>query len=552
MTEDERNSTEEYIRSALTATRLVAGREIVFRPDGITVIDPFSGKHHFSHLGTPPSKDLINEAFGQSFYSYTGSRDREMKASGHGAWCVTEKDGNFVLKTVKKRVAALEALVTANPEDFALMRSLYGIPNVDIIVACEGDTRTRDIALAFASELNLSGHRTTLNLAPEHQNRYSDSFEAVFYQEGSALFDVPRKAGQEWIVENASSRSMPAPPPSGISRVVVYEDENAARKFGRITEGSFAPSRRLAVLVGISLQDSTPTATVVLSKTAKAAARSDLVRENAPWTLYNERKAARLKSRPSVAKTWHQTTDQVARAFVARQAPRGFVSNKTLFFHGPVAFAVYERNPIAAFVDLPDGQTLMFSGRAAGQHNTLAATVSSAMGDIGNAVRPTNLKTFYVGELTDFLTLGDLGLNEVAFRVGYGKKEREYPSSCSINPAKLEEYIIKRRKRADAKLEHLTSKNSAATYTKAGCWGELASIAKFRDEMVTLLGISLPDMGDAAEFTAMGNGLGEAAERRQSDLRKLRTAKELAERETARNAERIGRPLVRDPFRHVR
>ncbi|MBY3155450.1 hypothetical protein HFO56_24290 [Rhizobium laguerreae] len=556
MTKDEQIDTKDYIRAALTTTRLVAGREVVIRPDGITVTDPFNGKHHFANLGPPPPKSLIDETLRNSFYSYTGSRDREMKASGHGAWQVTEKDGNFVLKATKKRHAALEALVAADAEHLALMRSLYGVANVDILVACEGDARTREVALAFASELNLSGRHTTLDLAPERGYAAYSPRVAADDQDGPELFEVPQKVGQQWIVavvEEPRGRPRPPPPPAGVSRIVVFEDEHAARNYGKATEGSFAPSRRPAVLVGIALEDSTPTATIVMSAAAKAAARADLDVKNAPWTIYNERKAARLKSRPPVAKTWHQTTDQVARAFVARKAPRGFVSNKSLFFHGPVAFSVYERNPVAALVDLPNGKTLLFSGRDSGQHNTLAGTVSSAMGDIHVAATTTEFREFHVGELTDFLTLGDLQLDAVASRVGRGKKEAEYPSSCSVDAAKLEEYIVKRRNRADAELEQ-TSKQSVATYTKSASWRELANIARFRNAMVELLGIPLPDMGDADEFAARAKSISNAAQTRQEKLRKFRVVREKAEREAKERAEaEEDRDIpARNPFRHIR
>jgi hypothetical protein len=557
MTNEENEIAKDYIRAALTTTRLVAGREVVIRPDGLTVTDPFSGKHHFRNLETPPSYDVINETLRQSFHSYTGNRDREMKASGHGAWEVIEKNGNIVLKAAKKRSAALEAFVTADAENLALMRSLYGLPNVDIFVACEGDTRTKDVAFALASELNLSGRNTSLNAPPEYVQRWSNgTTENASDQEGPALFDVPKKVGQEWVVEllnDSRDRSKLSPPPAGVSRMVVFEDERAASTWGRATEGSFAPSRRPAVMVAITLVDSTPTATIVLSAAAKAVARTDLREDNAPWTVHNERKTARLKSRPPTLKTWHQTTDQVARAFVARQAPRGFVSGSSLWFHGPVAFSEYAKNPIAAFVDTPSGQTILFSGRASGQFGTLAGTVSGALGDIGKATKAAPFREFFVGELTDFLTLGELPLDEVSWRVGDKKKEAEYPSSCTVDAEKLARYIVKRRERADVELEK-ASKQSVATYTKAACWKELAGIAKFRDAMVDLLGISLPDMGSADEFKAAGKAIDVAARTRQDDLGKVRAQKAKAEREAEARAIAEGDRPIRapNPFRHIR
>jgi hypothetical protein len=554
MTREEREITEAYIRAALTTTRLVAGREVVIRPDGITVSDPFSGKHHFANLETPPSYDLIKQTLEQSFRSFTWSRDRDMKASGHGSWAVTEKNGNIVLKASKKRHAALEALLTADPDDLALMRSLYGQPNIDIFVACEGDTRAREVALALASELNMSGRNTTLDLAPEREyKRYTGTVEMAPDQEGPELFDVTKKVGQEWIVdllEYANHRSTLAPPPSGVSRVVVFDDERVAQSWARATEGSFAPSRRPAVIVTVTLEDSSPVAKIAFSAAARSVARADLREENAPWTIYNDRKAARLKSRPPIVKTWHQTTIQVARAFVARQAPRGFVSGSSIWFHGPVAFSEYAKNPIAALVDTPSGQTILFSGRASGQSGTLAGTVSGAIGDIGNAARDTTFREFHVGELTDFLTLGDLSLNEVCWRVGDQKKEAEYPSSCTVDATKLERYIVKRRERADAELEK-AQKQSVATYTKSACWRELATIAMFRDSMVELLGVSLPDMGNAEEFKSKGKAIYDAADARQRSLSKARVDKQSQQTDDALAVANQGTQTP-NPFRHIR
>lgn len=547
MTEDEFNHAKSYIRAALTTTRLVAGREIVFREDGITVSDPFNGKHHFAAIEPPPSREILERGICQpSFNSYFVShRPSEMKLSGHGAWNVSEKDGTFKLKPTKNRNAALESVTEANADDLAMLRSLYDIADVDIVVACEGEARTREIALAFASELNLSGHDTELHLEPEHQYVWSlGRNEDADDQDGPAMFSLPKKVGQKWVVQMASKETPPLPPTPGVSRITIWEDEHQARRYGYATEGGFAPSRRPAVLVGVTLEDSKPIATIVLSTAAKSVASASKKWDNAPWTLYNERKAARLKARPPIAKTWHQTTDQVARAFIAREAPRGYVSSKSLYFHGPVAFSAYDRNPVAALVDLPNGKTIMFTGRNSGLGGTLAGTVTSATGDIGTASKGSGFIEFHVGELTDFLTFGDLQLDDMASRLRHRKNEADYPNSCTVDPEKLERYILSRRKAADDELAHLTRKTTVATYTKAGCWAALERIALLRDAMVSHLGIELPDMGDAREFAAKREEESKAARLRQDGLRTKRAALEAEEAE--RRAEEEGRGLFVD------
>ncbi|MCV9964576.1 hypothetical protein OIU34_22050 [Pararhizobium sp. BT-229] len=548
MTENEFNHAKSYIRAALTTTRLLAGREIVFREDGITVSDPFNGKHHFAAIEPPPSSEILERGICQStFHSYFGShRPSEMKMSGHGAWDISEKDGTFKLKPARNRNAALESVTAANADDLAMLRSLYDIADVDIVVACEGEARTREIALAFASELNLSGHATELHLEPEHQYVWSlGRNEDADDQDGPVMFSVPEKVGQKWVVQMASKETPPLPPTPGVSRITIWEDEHKASQYGRVTAGAFAPSRRPAVLVGVTLKDSNPVATIVLSTAAKSVASIGKKSENAPWTLYNERKAKRLKSRPPVAKTWHQTTDQVARAFVAREAPRGYVSGKSLYFHGPVAFSVYDRNPVAALVDLPNGKTIMFTGRQAGIGGTLAGTVSGATGDIGTATKDSGFIEFHVGELTDFLTLGDLQLDDMASRFRHKKNEGDYPNTCAVDPARLEQYILSRKKAADEELAHLTRKTSVATYTKASCWAALERIATFRDAMVAHLGIELPDMGDALEFGAKREAESKAARQRQDNLRAGRAALEAEEAERRAEEEERGLFLER-------
>jgi hypothetical protein len=549
MTEDEFNKAKDYVRAALTKTRLVAGRDLVFRDDGITISDPFNGKHHFTASEQPPSLEALERAIVQpTFRSYYGSRPREMKISGHGTWNISEKDGTFRLKAAKNRHPALEAVTDANPDDLARLRSLYDVANVDIVVACEGDVRAREIALAFASELNLSGHNTELHLEPEHHHSWEHSRpEDAYEQDGPATFSAPEKVGQKWVVQLLSNKTVTLPPTHGVSTITVREDEHRARQFGRATEGAFAPSRRPAVLVGVTLKDSTPVATVTFSTAAKSVASISTRSNSAPWTLYNDRKAARLKARPPIAKTWHQTTDQVARAFFAREAPRGYVSGKSLYFHGPVAFAAYDRNPVAAMVDLPDGKTLLFTGRASGQSGTLAGSVSSAMNDIDSAARDTGFHEFHIGELTDFLKLGDCELNEIAAKLRHKKNEAEYPKSCAIDPSRLKTYITRRKKEADEELEAHQKRSSVPTYTKAACWGQLERIATFRDAMVNLVGIDLPPMGDPCAYAEKYQLERAAALQRQNGLqdRRRRVASSEGAAEVRRTAEEQRRGLFR-------
>lgn len=520
MTPD-RITANQYIRAALTIARTVSGREIVFQEDGITVIDPLGGKHTYaSSVPMPPKNEFIS-ILEHEFRSFNSKRS-EIEISGHGKWVVNDKSGSIALKTAKPRFAALEAVIKAAPDQLAMMRSLYGQTGVDIVVACEGETRAKDIALAFATELTLSGRNAKLRLNLEHHYKRDRTLETAIDQEGPEIFSGTNEDGPTWIVEQPEGKvdmSKLDTPGADVSRVVVWVDEQMASRFSHATEGAFAPSRRPGIIVGVRLMDSEAVGKLVFSRKANSLATAEELVENAPWTTHNARKAARSEARPQAPKTWHQTTEAVARAFIERKAPRGYVSGKSLYFHGPVAYSLYDKNPVAAFVDLPDGRTILFTGRQTGQGGTLAGTVSSAKGDIDQTVNSTNLLRFRIDEVTDFLSLGGLKLDEMAWGFRRHKNEKDYPSSCTVDIAKLESYIVKRRRMAE---ESHVKKTKVATYAYSGYLGDLAALAEFRDAMCDLLKIELPHMGDAADLRQKQKEERLAAQQRQANLEKRR------------------------------
>ena len=491
--------TETYLRAALTAGRRFGAREIAFGTDGITITDPVGGKHFIGHSMSGPAPEAIKEMLDGRFRSWDTDGYR---ITGHGAW--TLKDNPLTLRAARPRHAALERIAKPqDPEKLDLLRSLYGLPDVDIFVACEGAARAADVALCLAAELNLSGTAAAVAFPPEHKYDYSRGRnETSADQEGRAdgdpVFPGAGTADTGWRVELLGEGAA-GPETSPVSRIIVKEDARRAAHYAGVDGAAFPPSARKVAVIGVRLERSHPVLSVALSPEARAVADGGRKWTSAPWKTELERIERRRASRPSAPKTWHPTTAHVAEAFVAREAPRGYVSGASLFFHGPVAFSVWDGNPVAAFVDLPDGTEVLFEGRSHGMGGTIAGTVTSAQGDISRALKDRSVQVFQVGALSDILTLGDEDLANIAGRMRRAKNEGEYPRGCTLHRDRVEAYLTGRRERAQKELER-ASKTSVATHTKAGCWYELAEIAAMRDALCSLFGFDLPGMGDASEF----------------------------------------------------
>lgn len=522
-----------HLRAALSAARLVSAREVVLDADGIEFTDPLGGKHRRASSQPYPGHEQIMVVLNQEFRHKWNS---ESSIAGHGNWKFKEDGGKLVLKASKPRFAALESVFSAAPEELAKLRSLYGHPDVDIFIACEGEARARDVAVAFATELNLSGRTAKLSLAPEARYRYGYR-ETAEEQNGPPIFQASDAAdAQAWDIfhsdEGVNMKGLGVAD-NGMSRIAIWTDPGMASRFFQATDEALAPSRRTTVLIGVQLEKSSPVGKIVLSAKAEAIATTDETVTNAPWTRHNERKAARDNARPKAPRTWHQTTEAVGEAFVARQAPRGYVSNKSLFFHGPVAFSVFDGNPVAAIVDIPGKETVIFCGREPGIGGTTAGTVTSACGDISRAAKAVGLREIYVGDLTSFLSLGGEPLNRIARGLRARKNEAEFPASCEIDTVKLAQYLSEQLEYADEGLK-AAFKTQVPTHTKAMAYHRLARLAEFKDMMCGFLGVALPEAGDATEYDTLANDMTAKARDRQNELGKKRAEATRRENELER------------------
>jgi hypothetical protein len=512
----------DFIRAAVVAARTLSPREIRFGTDGITVIDMVGNAHEIKSEVSVPDNAALNEA-AQSYdlrhYGGWRSAGNEIDVSGNGKFSYTEKDGVFSLRPKKPRAPCLEALITVDADKLAAVRSLYGKKGVDIFIAVDGDARAHDISLAMASELSLSGHAASLTLPPEDKYRNGRD-ETAAEQDGLPLFE---RAETEWSVRCGDRRSgFDNAVAAGQSRVVVVPDRHLASRFGYVTDEGVEARERPFVLIGVQIEKSAPVAKISLSKAAAALATTLELVENAPWTVYNDKKAARQKSRDPGPKTWHQTTEAVAEAFVERKAPRGYVSGKALFFHGPVAFSIYDGNPIAAFVDTPRGP-ILFTGREYVGSSTKSGVVSMARGDIEKASRDKGFTVANVDSLAEFLKLGDLELKQIASRFRNAKNEFDHPRSCKVDIKKLRTYLSERLETLEEGLDK-ANRQTRPTYVKAGHWRALSHLARTRDALAEALGKPLPHLGDADHFEAMHKRETAAADEHQVNLRDAKRA----------------------------
>jgi hypothetical protein len=213
-----------------------------------------------------------------------------------------------------------------------------------------------------------------------------------------------------------------------------------------------------------------------------------------------EAKASGSAQRKARRRTWHSTTAQVAEAFVSREAPRGFVSGESLFFHGPIAFSVWYGNPIAAFVETPDGETVLFLGR----HGKVLkpAVVSMAQGDIVEAAGG-RFPIIRMDGLGAFLSLGDVPAGIVALRLKGRKDEDRYPRAASIVPSGLARWFEDRHSELVAERDAAhRSGVTFQTWRQVQSMGALVDLCDLRDRLSERFGIGLPALGDAQGYRA--------------------------------------------------
>lgn len=525
----------EILRAALKRASEYGAREVSLTGEGVSFVDALGGRHEALVGGRSAKVDVagMRDALSANelrVWDRWRAADGEREFKGLGTWTIASEDEHGVtLRPKKAKAPCLEALIEPVGDGIARLRSLYLRGGIDVVVSCEGETRARDIALAISAERSILGLPTTLRLAPEQSYSWDRDKDQSLLQFGPDAFDPPvAEAGEMWAIEHTEGRS-----PSAMllanddfegSRVSVSSPRGfnrwQNRLHGEALQKHLDERERPAVVVTVVLEKSVPVARVTMSSSLMASSTADETFPDSPWARHADRKEARKASRPSAPKTWHPTTEAVAGAFVARKAPRGYVSGHSLYFHGPVAYSVYDSNPVAALVDLPGKETAIFYGRSV-IGGTKGAVVSMAQGDIRSAARGKGFHEFTVDQLTDFLAWGGESLDRIAGRFRRDKNEGDFPSGCKVDRRKLRAYFSGKLDERLADLDE-AMKTEFATHRKAGAYLGLASLADDRDLLSALFGASLPEVGDAAEFRASARAEREAADRRQAELRERR------------------------------
>lgn len=515
----DRNSLLESLRGILLNCRERAGREIVISEGGIEVKGFFGDKSEMTKNGDAilVSVDGLQDLFQNTNirnYNYRSSA-LEISVPGLGDWSYEVKDGSISIKPKRTLRPCIEAVVPGLGNDLGRMRSLYDQGGFNIFVACEGEARAAELMQAMIAERRSLKLPTIAHYAPVTERYRSDIVHSMPQD-----VDVDNTEGMKWNIRQVTERqaaevAVAKSKSAKEANVYIFHSEAHAKWFRQIEQ--FDRQDYPSVIFTVELEKSEPVGKIGFVSSLGPLLQVGSKFENAPWDIFEEKRKARAASRPSKPKTWHQTTASVAEAFIAREAPRGLLSSESLYFHGPIAYAVYYSNPVAAFVDLPDGRTALFTGRNHSLGGTAAGTASSAIGDVEVAARNGKFERFRVDDLRDFITWGDVQLAEIPRRCRYSKDEETRPRGASVDFEKMATWIEEKTAHLQAEIEE-ASKTKVGTYRKAGAYMSMAYHAELRNQLSGFFGIELPPVADPVEYRAIGAEHEKLANQRQRSL----------------------------------
>lgn len=515
----DRNSLLESLRGILLNCRERAGREIVISEGGIEVKGFFGDKSEMTKNGDAilVSVDGLQDLFQNTNirnYNYRSSA-LEISVPGLGDWSYEVKDGSISIKPKRTLRPCIEAVVPGLGNDLGRMRSLYDQGGFNIFVACEGEARAAELMQAMIAERRSLKLPTIAHYAPVTERYRSDIVHSMPQD-----VDVDNTEGMKWNIRQVTERqaaevAVAKSKSAKEANVYIFHSEAHAKWFRQIEQ--FDRQDYPSVIFTVELEKSEPVGKIGFVSSLGPLLQVGSKFENAPWDIFEEKRKARAASRPSKPKTWHQTTASVAEAFIAREAPRGLLSSESLYFYGPIAYAVYYSNPVAAFVDLPDGRTALFTGRNHSLGGTAAGTASSAIGDVEVAARNGKFERFRVDDLRDFITWGDVQLAEIPRRCRYSKDEETRPRGASVDFEKMATWIEEKTAHLQAEIEE-ASKTKVGTYRKAGAYMSMAYHAELRNQLSGFFGIELPPVADPVEYRAIGAEHEKLANQRQRSL----------------------------------
>lgn len=519
----------------------VAGREIKISSDGVEIRHPYYGSSPVSIDGQPIkiTAEEFEEAF--RYYSRNGgvkpSNYRELSAPGIGNFGYEINDDVVVLKPKRNPAHCIDAVVPDLGDGIARLRSLYNQPGVSVFVPCEGEVRAGNVMQALIAERRALKLPTQTRYLPVHDRYYSDRVYSM-----DALVDVARRTDMpQWnviqVTEADALKFLSKQPKTGESNVYVFSTNE--RQVNRWIHGLAdleAVGHPVAVFA-VKMNHSKSVGKIGFTSHLTSRISTEDKFENAPWKIYGKLSAARAATKKPV--TWHSTTQGVADAFVAREAPRGMTGSKRwrkppIYFHGPIAYSLADWNPIAALVDMPDGRTALITGRSEEFGGTKAGTVTSALGDIRVASSHKKFERFHLEELHEILTWGDEGLERAASKSS--KMEDTWPKSAQFNVEKLGEWIEAKTTILQEELAEAT-KSAMPTYRKANAYSAVAQHADLRNRLVEGFGFDLPPVADVEEYRDLAKYHRDTAVERQKGLeQKKRIAAAEKRRETENGA----------------
>lgn len=501
MNREECKRVDDYIQEAIAIARGYGTRTLRFLEDGIEIVDAMGNPRRFSSI-IPTGPATIRQR-GWSWYGGDLRFEHHgISTKRDGAWKIVDSDGDLVIKPNRRLPSCMEAVGELDANSIAALRSLYREGDVDIFLAGNIGSKVREATSAITCELNLTGHLASVRHGSEPLDTQPDYFTA----------DKP-----EWQVFLLGPKENPAqypPPEAGISRIFVWESERAAHAYGSSWTDSIAPSRRKTVVGAIVTEKDVTRINLVFSKRAAQACSNTPDTNDTPWARY-----ARLKaSRTPQEKTWHGSIEALVDAYIARKAPRGFISDRSLYFHGPVLYSLFDGNPIAAFVETPHGKDILFTGRHPRLHGTMTGTVSGHQNALSNALFKHDIETFHLDNLKDVLTISDLRLETIPWSVGAKKKEDGLPRACRLDIEALSQLFQTNWTRMTEQFEKSMA-TKFPTYSRAGILRGLHLNALTADRLSTIFGVDFGYVGDADEYARCHDEEIAAADERKQQLR---------------------------------
>lgn len=235
-------------------------------------------------------------------------------------------------------------------------------------------------------------------------------------------------------------------------------------------------------------------------------------------------------------KTWHSSGEDLARAFLDQEAPRGFVSSKNMFFHGPVLYSQWHGNPIAALVRVPGELEWLVTGTsdACPKKEITTKALNRVIRDNGDhgyrhvsMEKLNDILSWNGEELSDYARFNSIPRHR-------SNDEKDRPPLCELREDRFRAWITGKIRDAELGIEK-ACKTKFATGNKAAAFRYLAACGELADLVREKFGFTLPVVENIQGLRARAQHTAELAEDRRLLLRERKRREELEVREAERN-----------------